>query len=295
MLKWVIAFLVLGHLLVARANWEPSRLWQEISADAYQELPTQKVDFRNLVRNISQRARDTLAQEDDILPPFTKFLHANGVCLFGEWQINENTSFGGFFKKGKRGIVIARASTTLDGVLKNEKRGFAHAIKLFAGLDADETLDRANIFLIDTLAGKKIASYSISAMTNFPDLGFSFDVLLGAVVAKAFLKADKNPLIRQLYPISELGEPETKAIRTPYLMKLQVKPGQRASEADDFRNELLELVAINEFLVFDIWLSDRSKVYKKVGEIRYQEAVASFTCDHRLHFQHPVYREDIHY
>src|SRR6185436_17760761 len=69
--------------------------------------------------------------------------------------------------------------------------------------------------------------------------GFGVPILLatGAV----FNRVDKEPLIRQLYPIAELAKPAGQPTRAPQFMRLLVSASQPRIDGDalDFRDEVL--------------------------------------------------------
>ncbi|WP_297440172.1 hypothetical protein [Sulfurimonas sp.] len=120
------------------------------------------------------------------------------------------------------------------------------------------------------------------------------NLLYGLKISSAFAKADKNPGIRQLYEIFELGEKKSAHIITPKWMKIEAKPGQTV-ERDDFRDELG--IDGKEKLVFIVFVasiknSEGKKEWQRIGTITLDASVVSTSCDHRLHFHHPKYRSD---
>lgn len=296
-MKSLIFALVLINASFAYEGSKPKEVWNQITSDPYEELFTQEVTVKRLASKIFKRAKDTIEQEEDIIPYFDKLLHSNGICMLGRWEIFKNNAYSGYFKAGSKAVVIARASTTLSGVKRGEKRGFGMALKLFPTDDfiTDKKLKSANIFTIDTLAGNDVSHFLKSKMTNFPKIGISFNAALGLVVGKAFLLADKNPLIRQLYPISELNEKFPQAAITPKLFKISGNKNMILSDKKDFREEIMDSLDINGAIVFDIEVAGTAKKYQKIGEVIFREATASESCDHRLHFNHPVYKDDLNH
>src|SRR5262245_58455306 len=42
---------------------------------------------------------------------FRRIIHPNGICLTGLWEITEQTAYSGYFRPGRRALVIGRYST----------------------------------------------------------------------------------------------------------------------------------------------------------------------------------------
>ncbi|MDQ7068851.1 MAG: hypothetical protein Q9M40_13300 [Sulfurimonas sp.] len=66
-------------------------------------------------------------------------------------------------------------------------------------------------------------------------------------------------------------------------------------DAKDFREELK--IEEGEKLVFNIWVAsktpkDDTKDWKRIGVITLDTSVTSLSCDTRLHFHHPKWREE---
>ena len=68
-------------------------------------------------------------------------------------------------------------------------------------------------------------------------------------------------------------------------------------DAKDFRDELK--IKDAEKFVFNIFVAnkivDEEKSWQKIGTITLDKSVVSTSCDHRLHFHHPLWREDLNY
>ena len=128
-----------------------------------------------------------------------------------------------------------------------------------------------------------------------------------------FKKAEKQPTIRQVYQIAELGKPPAEPTRAPEFMQLTVAAGQPVIAGDnlDFRDEIMAHIydpsdpAPKRKLVFDIETSDTGTTHgpafkerrditnlKKIGTITFDAAVVSFNGDHVFHVNHPAWRED---
>lgn len=293
-----VFFLASASLSFGYDGTNPQKIWSEISSDIYNEIPTIEVTTDRLKETISHRAKATIDQKDDLLPRFDKLLHSNGVCLKGKWKITEETPYSGYFKKGSEAIVIARASTTLSGVKRGDKRGFAFALKLFPTEDfnTNKKLKSANIFTIDNLTGNYVSHFLKSEMTNAPSFGLTGQLELGARVAAAFFGADLNPMVRQLYQVSELGEKDLENIVTPFRFKIVGAKGQGLSPEEDFRHEIIDALEKNRGLSFDLKVRTMLNLkYKTIGAIEFDEAIASDSCDHRLHFNHPKWRSDLNF
>lgn len=235
------------------------------------------------------RATKTLTEKNDYYPSFDKLLHSNGICLSGVWKITENSTLTGVFKPGTQLPLIARASTTLSGVNKNEKRGFSLAIKIFPTSSKSKKVETLNAFFIDVLAGTELNSIFDAAPTNQPQLGFSLDLPLGAHVTKTFFAADSNPLFR---PIDHLFyEPGVQTHSKKWISLVPQKTNPQ-NQIMDFRDEFLD--TLNEgSIVYDVVLNDQiTKLFnipswKKFGEIHFTKAAVTYGCDKRLHFPHP--------
>ena len=273
-------------------------LWSEVTSDELTTLPQDKVSFWKL-KNIKKDAIRTLQSQADILPSFEKLAHPNGICLKGIWQIDTKNRYSGYFKQNSKALIIARASSAMSETKQGEIRAFGFAGKLFPTTDITKIIKEytANFFLIDDLGGTKTQHYTDTLMTNEPKVSITSEVLkslpYAIKVAHAFSQADKNSGIRQLYEISELGEQNNSTIITPKWMKLQAQRGQSV-DAKDFREELS--IADGGKIVFDISVTSSQKgdkkEWQKIGTITFDDSVVSGTCDHRLHFHHPVWRDD---
>ena len=68
-------------------------LWSEISSDKLEKLPENKISFGKLFtwsKNIIlDDAKRTLENHNDLLEPFDKLAHPNGICLKGIWSIDK--------------------------------------------------------------------------------------------------------------------------------------------------------------------------------------------------------------
>ncbi len=281
------------------------KVWDQVESDKLETLPQNKVSFmklfKNKTNNIKYDANRTLVNNSDILESFDKLAHPNGICFKGFWQIDTPNIYSGYFKENSKALIIARASTALSNTKRGSSRPFGLAGKIYPTLNPNEInkVSTANFFLIDNLGGTDAKYYSDVELTNEPKVSFTMEVmknLLYAVeVAYTFEKADKHSGIRQLYEISELGESGDDII-TPKWMKVKIQNNKKVDESD-FRDELR--IAEGTKLIFDISVANKlleskgNKNWEKIGTITFDSSVISHSCDHRLHFHHPKYRDDL--
>jgi len=128
-----------------------------------------------------------------------------------------------------------------------------------------------------------------------------------------FNRVDKNPSIRQLYQIAELGKPQSEPTRAPRFMRLSIAPAQPRIHGKglDFRDEIMAQIydpgdaRPKRALVFRIETTDQGTTkgpafferrtfenWRHIGKITFDQAVASYNGDFVLHFNHPTWRED---
>lgn len=281
-------------------------IWNQVTSDPLTTLPQDKVSFFKLFSwgkdIILEDSIRTLNDHSDILEPFDKLAHPNGICLKGVWEIHSENRYSGYFKKGSKALVIARASSALSNTRSGDLRAFGLAGKLFPTMDPNKLNQEytANFFLIDDLGGTKAEHYTDVNLTNEPDVTMTSAVvknlLYALKVASAFGKADANPKIRQLYEISYLGEKDKANIITPKWMKVEAQKDQTV-DAEDFRDELH--IEKGKKLIFDISVTSKSidgkKDWQSIGTIIFDNSVVSTSCDHRLHFHHPKWRVNLDY
>ncbi|MBF0362399.1 MAG: hypothetical protein HQK49_15385 [Oligoflexia bacterium] len=317
-------FCLLGGVMHVHAKADDSNyqgsvfkdVWEVVCSDPYQQLPNREVTFRSFfsrgVNLLTQAALRTINSHQDLLPPFEKLVHANGVCLKGQWIIDEENRYSGYFKNGSNALIITRASVALSYTTRGHYRGFGFAGKIFPTDDefSNDKFKTANFFAIDDLAGTMIPNYTNAVMTNEPAISLRpADIFIAPVAAAAtlaFLRADINPGIRQLYEISELRtKNETitnrrEKIITPKWMKIYADKETIAVDEKDFRNEIIKQIDLNGKLTFNIAVASNQnllgqKDWKTIGRIEFTDVVASSSCDTRLHFHHPVFRANLNH
>ena len=281
-------------------------VWSEVTSDPLSTLPQNSISFgklftfsKNIILNDAKR---TLRERADILEPFEKLAHPNGICLKGKWEIEKENPYSGEFKSGTTALIIARASSAMSKTKRGEIRAFGLAGKLFPTTNPQEigTEPTANFFVIDDLGGTDALHFTDVALTNEPTVTTTSEVLknllYGLKVAKAFATADKNPGIRQLYELSELGERDKKQVITPKWMRISAQKGQTV-DAKDFRDEFI--LTNGKKMIFNIAVATQEvegkKEWQTIGTITFDDSIVSTSCDHRLHFHHPRWRDDLRY
>lgn len=145
---------------------------------------------------------------------------------------------------------------------------------------------------------------------------------------KVFEKVDLETTVRQLYQISEAGLPSEEQGVAPKFMKLKYsgeRPGfANDKKLDDFRIWIKHHIQNYKPLVFEITVSNKGRIKKvaksddvnptrlgnerkrikavtvqglewsqPIGQIVFDQVIASSGCDHRIHFQHPPWRRNL--
>lgn len=306
------------------------RIWGSKDAPA---LPSYKVTLASVLGGILpfgkpsrflQSAERTVDSDADLRwgidgKGFRRLVHPNGVCLTGLWEINEETEYSGYFKKGSKAVMIGRYSTCCTETRRGKvARSLALVGKLYPTTDPHHTelLHTASFFTQQDLGGEYSNFINDAELRNAPDTrawrrGSAVPVLL--ITGAIFLRVDKEPSNRQLYEIAELGKPEQEPTRTPQFMRLRVVADQPRIEGDalDFRDEIMAQIydkgdqTPKRSLSFNIDVSDTgitkgTPVFQRriisdwriIGKITFKEAVVSYNGDFVLHFNHPTWRDD---
>lgn len=280
-------------------------VWDEVVSDPNTDLPRRRVStasffgfFKNKLLDASRR---TLSDRSDVLPAFDKLLHPNGICLAGTWHITEETPYTGYFEGGSTGLIVARASAALSETTTRGPRALGIAGKIFPTEDPDDVVPTANFFTIEDLGGSYTRHFLDAEHEN--DLnGFSVrpgSIFLGplaAAVTATFSAADSNPLVRQLYPIAEAGLGDDEVAYGPRFMRLVGSAQTPRIDAADFRDEL-DMRNYPNGIQLDIYVADGldaygDKAFEYIGYVDFTESVVSESCDKRLHFAHPKWRND---
>ena len=249
---------------------------------------------------------------------FRRLLHPNGVCLTGLWEITEESEYSGYFRKGSEALVIGRYSTCCTENRRGHTRSLALVGKLFPTNDANHTelLRTASFFTQQDIGGDRTDYINDAELRNAPDVhgirrGIGVPVLL--ITGLVFQRVDKEPAQRQLYQIAELGKPHGEPTRAPKFMRLLVAKDQPKIEGDalDFRDEVMAQIfdrgdpTPKRTLRFDIEVTDDGSIHgpgisqhvtfahwRRIGRLRFDDAVASYNGDFVIHFNHPTWRDD---
>jgi len=285
-----------------------SSIWNQVASDPYPdgvhpqfEVTIPKL-FDGLTNLLYEDSVRTLNDKNDTLLYSDKLIHANGVCLKGTWNITEQTPYTGYFQKNSEGLLIARVSTATSNTQRGTERAFGMAGKIYPTQNElhTEPLKTANFFTLDKL-GNKSGDYFLDAeitndiLSGLPTLSEVFGGLIAGIVAPTFIAADQSDLssilIRELYPVAELGEEYPEDSKSPVWLKLVGSSETPRVLENDFRDEL----AIENYpdgIYMDIYTANLGfragwKNWKKIGYINFDDSVVSESCDHRLHFSHP--------
>jgi len=249
---------------------------------------------------------------------FRRLLHPNGICLTGLWEINEETRYSGYFAKDSRALVIGRYSTCCTETRRGHERSLSLVGKLFPTTDPNhsEPLVTANFITQQDIGGDRTDYINDAETRNAPNTtawrrGLGAPVLL--VTGVVFGRVDKNPTIRQLYQIAELGKSPAQPTRTPTYMRLVVDSAQPRIEGDalDFRDEIMAQLfdrgdpTPKRTLTFHIEITEEGSTsgpdflqrrtftnWTRIGRMTFDNAVASYNGDFVIHFTHPTWRDD---
>lgn len=247
-----------------------------------------------------------------------RIVHPNGVCLIGRWEITEETGYSGYFAKGSRALSIGRYSTCCTETRRGYTRSLSMVGKLYPTADPDhaEPLRTANFMTQSDIGGIDVTYINEVELRNAPDTtlsrrGLEAPTLLHTGVT--FSLVDKQPTIRQLYSIAELGKPAGEPTRAPEYMQLTVAPDQPRIDGDalDFRDEIMAQIfdrgdaTPKRTLTFNIELTDDGETsgpqseerrtfrnWRRAGTLTFDNAVISYNGDFVIHFNHPTWRED---
>lgn len=281
-------------------------------------LPLARYPFR-------QAAERTLETRNDLRwgadgRGFRRLLHANGVCLFGEWEIDQPTEYSGYFRQGSRGLMIARYSTCCTETRRGHARSLSMVARLYPTTDREhaEPLPTAALITQEDIGGAFSTHINDAELRNAPDVtatrrGWGVPVLLITGVLLKFVNVE--PSVRQLYEIAELGRAPGEPTRSPLYLRLRVGADQPRipGEALDFRDEVMAQIydpgdpAPRRRLAFDIEVTDRASFggftdayrrvtfegWRRIGRIVFDSAALSYNGDFVIHFHHPRWRTDV--
>jgi hypothetical protein len=163
-------------------------------------------------------------------------------------------------------------------------------------------------------------------------LGRGLEIAILLRTSQALGKGDRIPDERQVYSVAELGKPDDQPLRAPRFMQLKASEDNFRSIAHrDFRDEIMSYLYnpgqrynykqhqiadlhgnlfdyrdnAGRELVFDIEVSNSGEPtgaqanrkwairdWKKIGQIRFNDAAISREGDRVIHFHHDVWRDD---
>jgi hypothetical protein len=249
---------------------------------------------------------------------YRRLIHRNGICLFGIWEITEATDYSGHFRQGSRALLMARYSVCCDETRRGRTRSLSMVGKLFPTTDPNHAtpLETANFITQQDIGGDWTDYINDAELLNAPNTTASrrgLGLLFVTIQAAVFLLVDRQPTLRQVYPIAELGKPKDEPTRAPTYMRLLVAPEQPRipGAALDFRDEIMAQIydkgdpAPKRTLTFNIEVTDEGTSrgpdflkrrtfsnWRRIGKITFNEAVASYNGDFVTHFRHPTWRDD---
>jgi hypothetical protein len=249
---------------------------------------------------------------------YRRLLHPNGICLIGRWEITEETPYSGYFKQGSKGLAITRYSTCCTETRRGHYRSLSMVGKIYPTLDPNhaEPLRPASFITQQDLGGDRTDYINDAELRNAPDTRFwrrGLGVPILLTTGMVFLRADKEPSIRQLYEIAELGKPKGEPTRAPEFMRFLVAPEQPRIEGEglDYRDEIMAQIfdrgdtKPKRTLTFNIEVTDEGttrglpvfqrrsfKNWRRIGRMVFDNAVASYNGDFVIHFHHPTWRDD---
>ena len=271
--------------------WYDGSTFNDVKAVAFSgpyagELPRHRgLGPRTALKFFNDSARNLIDQRD-VLPPFDKLIHANGISYTGVWRIDRDSPYTGYFAPGSEGLLIARASVAGPRIEAGQRRAFGIAGKVYPTMDPDQKVRPGNFVTVSKLSGDRMRHITDYEMTNRPARGL--DPAANFISRGIFRLMDTRPGWRQLHPMSTLGVSRDADVVTPDLMMLKVAEGTPRIDARDFRDELRLEHYPDHRLVYTIDvknLDERS--WTRLGAIELTEYAISAGGDKRLHFSIP--------
>ena len=278
----------------------------EINVYKSKSLPQYRVNMNTLINSGSfplfKRSKATLNERSDYYLRFKKWVHANGVCATGKWDIDKSSPYSGYFGGGASGLFIGRISVALQETTNAGDRGFGFAGKIFPTLDPSAQVETTSFFTVDVLSGTPASRFLDVALTNDPPL-FPSAKIAGVLfnIALAFTRVDSSPTFRPVTQIANMARiGESGAMKAPVYIRLRSAAGTLKNNQADFRNEMLTAMAENHNQLKFVIDAAESKLdrnastgaspitaWKPIGAITLNQAIVSYGCDRRLHFSHP--------
>jgi hypothetical protein len=249
-----------------------------------------------------------------------RIISPNGICVLGTWEITEDNPYTGYFAKGSKGLTIGRFSNDGNETRRGQRRSISLGMKIYPTTDPDhsEPLIPASVIVQEDLGGMWTDYINDVELVNMPSVhayrrGIHLLIMLRA--AMTFSRLDKIGERRQAYQVAELGKPVDVATHAPEHLLLKMVPGQRRIEGRglDFRDEIYAHIfnrgddQPSGAMEFDISVSSQARRtgidgisritvhdWRRIGRVRFTEAVASYNGDHVIQFHHPGWRHDRH-
>ena len=253
---------------------------------------------------------------------FRRLIHPNGICLTGTWTIFEDNPYSGYFANGRKGLIIARVSSHGTRTMPGEPWSLSIVGKIYPTTNPqDRSLYRpANFFTQDNLGGSNAPRVTDVAYRTSPDVTISkrgIGVPVFARTGQVFGRVDREPTIRQLYPIAELGLRAGERPSVPRFIRLTASAGHLVINTEDFRDEVMAHIydpatadrphVQQRTLDFNISVADDHRDvgslfslrgtrrvisgWQRIGRLSFDAAVASYNGDFVLHFPHPPWRD----
>lgn len=249
---------------------------------------------------------------------FRRLLHPNAVCLTGMWEITEDAGYSGYFRPGSRGLAVGRYSTCCSATRRGTIRSLSLIGKLYPTTDKAhaEPLRTAGFVVQQDFGGERTYALRDAILHSAPETriwrrGFGAPIL--ALSGLVFGLVDRNPTMRQLYAVAELGKPPDEPTRAPAVLRLQVASDYPRIPGDDldFRDEVMGQIfdrgdpAPKRTLTFHLEVTDevatrgiagfqlrKYGAFRRIGRLTFDDAVVSYNGDHVIHFNHPTWRSD---
>jgi hypothetical protein len=247
-----------------------------------------------------------------------RIIAPNGICVLGTWEITADNPYTGYFRKGSRGLTIGRFSSDGNETKRGQRRSISLGMKIYPTMDPGHPtpLVPASVIVQEDLGGMRTDYINDAEMVNAPNVtayrrGIYFLIMLRA--GPIFQRLDKVANSRQNYEVAELEKPANEHTNAPDHMLLKMSPGQPRIEGRrlDFRDEIYRHIfkpgdsASTGAMEFDISVSSTARLsgvqglsrvtvsdWKRIGKLRFTEAIASYNADHVVQFHHPGWRDD---
>lgn len=297
--------------------WKIVKIGREKEGYDKASFPSYRVNLEPLIDGtLFKAAHRTLTSRSDISnTDYLRVLHPNGICLSGTWSMDKTAGdkYSGYFQPGIEAKIIARASPHGSNVMvhTNNHNSFGLVGKIFQNEVRSTTAD----FITQTdLGGVSAASFFETDVSNTPTVSVlnrkmaatDIEVTKFLTTGIIFRGNDSNTTNRQVYRIAELGIGQGPT-RSPQFLKLALsKVGKQfPTEPMDFRHEILKNIPftvpvevfegepIKTLVPPGLKAPLESGQWRRIGEIRFEEAVVSYACDFRIHFHHAPWRSDI--